>query len=607
MNDRDPLAPVAHGVPRVAVSSASTRENRTGSWKYARPRFQDGVAPCNHRCPVGIDLEACMNLLGQGKLAEAADLLLRENPLPATTGRVCDHPCEGACNRASFDQAVAIHAVERALGDFALLAAPPPVERLHSESVAVVGSGPAGISCAYHLARLGYGVTVYEAESRPGGLLRHGIPEYRLPRLVLDREIDRLLALGIEIRCGVRVRSEGELARHEAVFLATGRHRSRPLGIAGEDLPGVLPGLAFLREVNLGHAPRLGRNVVVVGGGNTAMDCARTARRLGAEVVVLYRRGRAEMPAHAEEVAQAVCEGVRLELLAAPVAIVTASSGPWTSVLDAVEASFGEDRDPRPTRIAGVDCARMQLGPPDASGRRTPVPLEGSEFFVAADSVLTGLGEEAELELDPGLLDGAAGLVRVNALGGTGKPLVFAGGDLVDQPHTVAYAIGSGKRAAIGIDLALRARRGETTRLVDADAMGFGPGGTPSLARWGDADPVRRVSPVNQVVGPAAIQTAHFVHDRRRVDRFRPAEKTKLDFDEANLGLRLEEALAEAGRCFHCGVCDGCEVCVTFCPDVAIARGPDGSLVIDDDHCKGCGICAAECPRGAITMTGVST
>jgi len=603
MPERDGLD-LAHGVPKVAVSTTSTRVNRTGSWKYIRPVYRDRVAPCNQGCLVGVDIEGYMNLVSQGRTREAIELLLAENPLPATTGRVCYHPCEGACNRGRHDEAIAIHAVERMLGDLAL-AAPPPVvaNRTRTETVGVIGSGPSGLACAYHLARLGYGVTVYEAESEPGGVLRWGIPAYRLPKDVLAREIDRIAAHGVTFRTGARVGREltfGEVARHDAVYVATGVHASRPLGIPGGDLGGVMPGLAFLKQVNAGLTPDIGRRVVVVGGGNTAMDCARTAVRLGADVLVVYRRGRAEMPANREEVEEAVCEGVRFEFLAAPVAAMPRNESA-TDALDGVETSFGEDAAARRRRVAGLECVRMTLGEPDASGRRRPVAIAGSGFLVDADTVLTALGEDADLEFAGGRLP-VQGALRVNPLGGAGGA-VFAGGDLLDEPHTVAFAIGSGKRAAIGIDHWLRLRAGEDPDAVELGDLRLGPAGNLSATRWRGDDPVRRVNAANEVVPFDDLNLAQVAHAPRHKDRHLPAERSRLDFAEANHGLRPDDARAEAGRCIHCGTCDGCEVCLIFCPDVAISRRDDGGFDIAYDHCKGCGVCAAECPRGAIQMT----
>ena len=371
--------PGKHAVPEVAMSSASSRVTRTGSWKYQFPEYHDRVAPCNAGCPVGIDIEGYLNLLREGRVAEARDLLLAENPLPSVTGRVCHHPCENACNRRAFDGAVAIHAVERALGDLSHQQPAPVLKPApHAERVAIVGSGPAGLACAYHLARFGYSVTIFEAASLPGGMLRLGIPAYRLPREVLDRDIARIAAHGVQIKCNVHIGEHvawDELTElYDAVFVSTGAHTSRALGVPGEDLPGVRPGLAFLREVNAGRRPDLGARVVVVGGGNTAMDCARSAMRLGAKVTVVYRRTRDEMPAIREEVDDALREGAEFVFLANP-----------------VEFTGGADR------VKSVVCERMALGEPDASGRRRPVPT-GQVFNLDADTVLTAIGESSVLE-----------------------------------------------------------------------------------------------------------------------------------------------------------------------------------------------------------------
>ncbi|MFI5246342.1 MAG: FAD-dependent oxidoreductase, partial [Gemmatimonadales bacterium] len=284
----------------------STLVTHTGTWKYIRPAYHDRVAPCNQGCPVGIDIEGYMNLLREDRVAEARELLLAENPLPAVTGRVCHHPCETACNRRSFDEAVSIHAVERMLGDLASDEPLPPAPvAANPERIAVVGSGPAGLAAAWHLARFGYRVTVLEAAAKPGGMLRVGIPEYRLPEAILDRDIARIASMGVEIRCNTRVGDglswDDVLAEYDAALIASGAHASRALGAPGEDGPGVLRGLDFLQAINAGSRPQIGRQVIVVGGGNTAMDCARSALRLGADVTVLYRRTRDETNRRREE------------------------------------------------------------------------------------------------------------------------------------------------------------------------------------------------------------------------------------------------------------------------------------------------------------------
>jgi 2-oxoacid:acceptor oxidoreductase delta subunit (pyruvate/2-ketoisovalerate family) len=604
---------IRHGVPPVAISTTSTLANKTGSWKYIRPVYRDQVAPCNQACPVGIDIEGCMNLVREGRVDEARDLLLLENPLPAVTGRVCYRPCENVCNRLHFDDSVSIHAVERMLGDLALEGPRPRrPSRKTGKSIGVVGSGPAGLACAYHLVRLGHAVTVYEADTEPGGILRYGIPSYRLPKDVLAGEIERIRSLGVTFKCGKRVGRETPwktLDKHDAIFLAVGVHKSHELGIEGEQAGHIFPGLAFLRFISQGTRPQLGRRVVVVGGGNTAIDCARSALRLGAEVLVVYRRTRDEMPANPEEVEDALREGVRFQYLAAPIRACHEPHAPDEDALEAIESTFDPPGTAREApRFAGLQCVRMRLGDPDASGRRRPIPMDEQTFFVPADTVLTALGEVADWRGVPEDIDHDDFAVRVDGWGGTNTAAVFAGGDITEQPHTVAFALGSGKRTAIGIDRFLKSKAGWTAKGAEQDGLTLGPQGNVNMARWKNIDPIHRESPVNEVVAVDQINTDHFEPVKRRQDTHVPPGVSSRSFAEANLGLNREGALAEARRCFNCGVCNQCELCMIFCPDLAITRRDDGlGFDINYDYCKGCGVCAVECPRGAITMTREGT
>jgi NADPH-dependent glutamate synthase beta subunit-like oxidoreductase len=565
------------------MSDTSTLENKTGSWKYIRPIYRDQVAPCNATCPVGIDIEGFMNFLREREREEACKLVLRENPIPAITGRVCDHPCEKACHRRRLDQGLAVHAVERMMGDLILADLPDILLVTRPEKIGVVGSGPAGLACAYHLARLGFEVTILEAAAEAGGMLRLGIPEFRLPRRVLDRQIEWLKALGIEFRLNARIGDTvpwDDLGEFDAVFVATGAHRGRGMGIEGETGPGFRSGLEFLKEVNAGGRPDVGKQVVVVGGGNTAIDCARTALRLGADALVLYRRTRNEMPAIAQEVDEAEREGVRFTFLAAPVAVNRAEQ-----VLESIE------------------CVRMELGPPDESGRRRPVPLEDDRFTLQADTVLTAIGEVAEFDYLPDDVEADGASVVVTLLGGTSSTVVFAGGDMVEQPRSVAYALGSGKRAAIGIDDYFWNRGEEEPEAADWDSFRFADGNL-SMARWYGDDPIPRSAPNNRVVRPEDVNLNHFVPVPRHEDRELSGEASAAGFDEVNAGVAEQDAMDEANRCFNCGVCNGCELCMLFCPDVAITRGKNGERFhVDMSYCKGCGVCAEECPRGAIVMT----
>jgi len=396
-----------------------------------------------------------------------------------------------------------------------------------------------------------------------------------------------LEAQGIDIQCDRRLGRDlkwDDLAEYDAVFVSTGAHLSRSAGIRGEHGSGVRPGLEFLHDVNAGHLPVLGTHVAVVGGGNTAMDCARTARRLGSEVTVVYRRTRKEMPAIAEEVEGAEQEGVTFLFQAAPEEAVHADG-----------------------QLQGLKCRKMEMGPPDDSGRRRPIPMEDGEFFLEVDSLLTAIGEKSDLSFLPPSVDVQHGLVSSGELGAVeakGLPtLVFAGGDVVEQPRTVAHALGAGKRAALGIDRALHLARGKPLEAWDPTGYTFGPEGNVSITRWRGDDPVRREAPVNHVVERDDLNLNHFTPAPGHADHHLPPQEALGDFRETNQGLTWEEASSEAKRCFNCGVCNSCELCMIFCPDFAISRRADGGFDIDLDYCKGCGICVEECPRGAITMT----
>jgi NADPH-dependent glutamate synthase beta subunit-like oxidoreductase len=609
MPEQRPITDIVHGVPPIAVSMGSTLANRTGSWKYVRPVYQDMVAPCNAACPVGTDVEGYMNLLREGKVAEARDLLLRENPMPAVTGRVCDHPCQTACNRAFFDDAVNIHAVERMLGDLEPEVRTPVAARTRKERVAIVGSGPAGLACAYHLARLGYAVEIFEADPEPGGALRYGIPEYRLPRNVLVREIERIRAQGVGIHCDARVGGNlawKEIEAHDAVFLASGARVSRPLELAGQNVRDVRPGLEFLREVKAGEPVGLGRRVVVVGGTDTAVDCARAALRLGAEPVVVCQGARADLPANAEAVEEAIREGVRFEFQVWPVGVQTSEHPEDEQALEAIRTMYVESEGDRPrTRLAGVECVRMSpVGEPDPSGARRRLPVQGSNFLLPADTLLTALGEEPDLGFLPQDITRKGYVVKVDEFGRTSRPGFFAGGDITGEPRTVAHSLGSGKRAAIGIDRWLRERAGETVAGDDPRALRYGGTGNFSMTRWRQDDPVHRTGESNEIVPFEQLNMAHFVSVPGKPDRLRSFEERRSSFAEANLGLTTNEALAESRRCFNCGVCNRCELCLIFCPDVAIKRHPSGhGFSLSYKHCKGCGICVEECPRGAMIMT----
>ena len=574
-------------MPYLPMTLGTTLVNKTGSWRYIRPLYVDKTPPCNHNCPAGSDVVGYLALIREGKYKEAWELIKQENPFPGVCGRVCPHPCESECNRGELGGAIAIHTLERFLADWAMSNEERGMgnEALNSSlgKVAVIGSGPAGLSCAYHLARLGYPVTVFEALPVAGGMMRVGIPEYRLPRQVLDREIADIEALGVEIKTNVRVgdglQLSGLLEDYQAIFIGVGLQKSRKLNIPGEDAEGVIHGLEFLKKANSSDEEvQVGPRVVVIGGGNTAIDAARTALRLGvenlaSEVTILYRRSRAEMPAIPEEIEEALEEGVKIRYLTAPVELLTENG-----------------------RVTGLKCVKMELGAPDESGRRRPLPIAGSEFTVEAGTVIPAVAQEADLSFLQLPVEAEQGRIVIDEAGLTTGEGVFAGGDVAIPFGTVAHAVGSGKRAALAIDQYLR---GE-------ELSGFPPITEAVHAVPKDMDPA--------IVRFEDLNLAYFEELERLEQSQRLVEERVRGFEEVNLGFGEEEAQAEAERCFSCGTCNLCDTCLIFCPDVAIirlaappypvplARLDGAGYEINYDYCKGCGICAEECPRYAISI-----
>ena len=559
----------------IGATSLGIHEDviKTGTWRTLRPAFRVKTSPCNEGCPAGVDVRGFITLMKQGLMSEAYKLYVEENPFPAVCGRVCYHPCENACNRRDFDQAVGINALERFLADF-----PAPVGKESPGSgkqAAVIGSGPAGMSCAYYLARLGHHVVIFEALNVIGGLLRSGIPGYRLPEEVLEKEIEKLTILGVQFKTNCPVTKElwGELEAFDAIVLAHGasEHLSLPFVSPSEGGVGILSGLDFLRRVNLAGEVSLGRRVAVIGGGNTAIDAARVSLRLGAAPTILYRRSRAEMPAFDSEIEEALKEGVEILFLTSPVAIERIESG------------------------QRIRCIKNRMGHRDESGRPSPVPVEGSDFFVEVDTIISAIGEICDLSFLPQGIDFSHQSVRVNELGATTRRGVFACGDAIDQPRSVVHAIGSGKRAAIAIDGYLK---DQTDAAIMSDLV-IGQRGGLSFKHYleGASDVWSK-----KVVHFQDLNPDYFQY-KARYARAKVPKESRTGFEEVYGNLALEEALGEAQRCFSCGLCDHCGNCYIFCPDGSVSEQEGGPLnVIDYEYCKGCGICANECPIGIIEM-----
>ncbi len=530
----------------ITLDPGSSLANHTGSWRTLRPEYLDRLPPCNNACPAGENIQAWLFQAESGDYEAAWRSLVQNNPMPAVMGRVCYHPCEGACNRAQLDSSVGINSVEHFLGDEALRRGwkfDPPAAPT-GRKVLVVGAGPSGLSAAYHLARLGHAVEIREAGPMAGGMMRFGIPKYRLPRDVLDAEVRRILDLGVKLTLNAKV-DDVMVAKQEggfdAVFLAVGAHIAKRAYIPANEAAKIMDAVSVLRGMEGADKPLLGRRVVVYGGGNTAIDVARTAKRLGAEeAMIVYRRTREKMPAHDFEVQDALEEGVLIK---------------WLSTIK--EAGEG-----------AITVEKMEL---DAKG----VPQPTGEFEkLEADSVVLALGQDVDLSLldrVPGL-EIADGVVKVGANMMTAHPGIFAGGDMVPAERTVTVAIGHGKKAARNIDAWLR-------------------GGT--------YDP----GPKHELAAFDKLNAWYYSDAPKTVRPMLDLQKRITSFDEVVLSLDANTALFEARRCLSCGNCFECDNCYGVCPDNAVVKlGPGNRFRFNYDYCKGCGVCAAECPCGAIRM-----
>lgn len=517
--------------------------------------------PCQVACPLHTDIRGYIAAIARLEFDKAYAIAREPNPLIHVCSRVCTHPCEEKCRRGEVDEPVAIWALKRFVAD--VVRGKRRFATRNSQfatRVAIVGSGPCGLAAAHDLARMGYQVTIFEAHSEPGGMLTIGIPRYRLPREVIEVDIKQILDLGVELKTNTPIGEEITLSDlkergYDAIFISTGAHKSRRLGIEGEAL--AFFGVEFLREINLGRPVEIGRRVLVIGGGNVAIDSARSALRLGAEEVkIIYRRSRAEMPAGEEEVEEAESEGVEFHFLATPTKIIS------------------EDG-----KVVGMECIRMRLGPPDESGRRRPIPIEGSEFTIEGDTIIIAIGQTPDLSFirpEDGIEITTRGTIAVDPITlATSAQGIFAGGDVITGPGSVVEAISFGKKAAISIDAYLRGETPSFEEPVELEALS-----QKTLAR------IKRIG-------------------REEV----PKLQKPLGFEEVKLGYSVGMAVRASHRCLTCGAgaiiesekCASCLTCVRVCPyEVPIVNGK--GAVIDASQCQACGICACECPSKAITI-----
>lgn len=529
----------------ITLDPGSSLANKTGSWRTSRPVYLDRLPPCNATCPAGEDIQGWLFHAEGGDYQAAWRHLVRDNPFPAVMGRVCYHSCEGACNRGMVDEAVGINSVERFLGDAAIRHGwafdAPPAES--GKKVLVVGGGPSGMSAAYHLRRLGHAVHVVEAGPRLGGMMRFGIPKYRLPRDVLEAEMNRILALGVTVELNTKVSdilATMQAGGFHAAFLAVGAHIGRRAFIPAGDATHMLDAVSLLRSMEGEDQPMIGRRVVVYGGGNTAIDVARTAKRMGAEPIIVYRRTRDHMPAHDFEVEEALQEGVMVK---------------WLSTI--AQAGAKE-----------LTIEKMRL---DEQGFPQPT---GEFETIAADTLVLALGQDVDLSLLDGVpgLEVNKGVVKVDAQMMTGYAGIFAGGDMVPAERNVTVAIGHGKKAARNIDAWLRGGIYQPAPRHQVAAF-------ENLNPWYYADAPKTVRPMLDLV------------------------RRQSSFDEVQGGLTEENALFEARRCLSCGNCFECDNCYGVCPDNAVIKlGPGQRFEFNYDYCKGCGMCVSECPCGAIKM-----
>jgi len=527
----------------ITLKPGTSLTNLTGTWRNERPVYVDRLPPCNNACPAGENIQGWLFHAESGDYRQAWHVLTENNPLPAVMGRVCYHPCETACNRELLDESVGINSVERFLGDEAIKQGwkfDPP-ERISGKRILVVGAGPSGLSAAFHLARMGHSVEIQEAGSFAGGMMRFGIPKYRLPREVLDAEVQRILDMGVTLKLNTKVANIVQsMQGFDAAFLAVGAHIGKRAMIPAGDAAKIVDAISVLRSMEGEGKPLLGRRVVVYGGGNTAVDVARTVKRMGAEPVIVYRRTRDKAPAHDFEIEEALQEGVMIKWL--------------STILQAGDNS--------------ITIEKMML---DDKGFPQPT---GEYETLEADSVVLALGQDVDLALLEGVsgLEIKDGTVQVSFNMMTGHPGIFAGGDMVPSGRTVTVAVGHGKKAAYHIDAWLQGSAYQPAAKHELASFD-------KLNPWYYSDADKTVRPVLDTI------------------------RRQTTFDEVQGGLNETNALFEARRCLSCGNCFECDNCYGVCPDNAVIKlGAGKGFEFNYDYCKGCGICMTECPCGAIKM-----
>lgn len=561
----------------ISRSNISTEINKTGTWRFVRPKYHEKTAPCSAACPAGEDIARIEMLLNQGRYQDAAETILLENPFPSVCGRVCFHPCETVCNRSRLDDPVAIHALERLIGDIAIgeeLTLKLKKFPENGKTVCIVGAGPSSLAAGYFLSQLGYSCDIYEARSKPGGILRWGIPRYRLPDDVVESEIDRIKKTGVNIICNTPVTQhflENAKNRYQALYIGCGHGRSLKMNIPGENM--AFDGLEFLSRLRKGKAVSSKETAAVIGGGNTAIDVARSLVRLGATTTLVYRRRKQDMPAFKDEVEMAGKEGVKIMELYSPLEI-NKDNGEYVLSLQRMKTS-------------GMETDR---------GRARVMPDGQITHHLRVQKIIVAIGAEPSAPWQIPSHKSAETLHLSHCTFTASEPPLLFGGDLTNTIKSVTDAVASGKQAAMALDIFFKQGRHAIVDRLNSCLVGNGPALSMECYTGG-----KRLARNPHIVSHDDINLDYFSQTSRVESDALAIDKRMNSFDEIKATFTINQALEETRRCFNCGICNGCDNCRIFCPEIAVIL-KDAKRQINLDYCKGCGICVFECPRSAMDL-----